>query len=634
MGKRGIERFMGKIVVLPDTLCNQIAAGEVVERPAAVVKELVENSIDAGSRKISVTLLQGGRKEIRIVDNGTGMSHDDALLAMERHATSKLRSIEDLESIRSLGFRGEALPSIAAVSRFELITREPDTVAGVSIRIEGGVLRDVKEAGCPAGTMITVRDLFFNLPARRKFLRSVDTEMGHIGDQFLRLAMAHPGLHFQLMHQERTQYDFPRAGSAVERAAQVLGTELSAKLRPFSAETPSMRIHGLMSPPDLQRASGSSLFAYVNGRPVWDRMLHRAILSAYDTLLPKGRFPLVALFVEMSPTLVDVNVHPTKREVRFREPGEVLETVRNTIRGILESALFRPKASGVQPSGGARESFAAPRSQCTRETQIPLKDTFQDFPQHQRSASVSPAANAAPASSDPSFSAVAVHPSDLAVDGAASFPSGPVEPGQMPRTEVVSPPDGEPLFSRLPLLGQLANSYILLEASDGLVIIDQHAAHERIIYDRLNSGSSREVGQRLMRSVVLDLFPRQAATLRCRIEHLAKIGFEIEPFGGDSFVIHSVPAALSGHAPDALLRELVETSLEDESAPRFDLLSGLAKTAACHEAIRAGQKLRPEEIRFLLEDLDRTRFSATCPHGRPVWHKFKHAEIARLFLRT
>ncbi|GLI34957.1 DNA mismatch repair endonuclease MutL [Desulforhabdus amnigena] len=607
---------MSRITILPDTLCNQIAAGEVVERPAAVVKELVENSIDAGSRKISLNLLQGGRKEIRVVDNGVGMDPDDALLALERHATSKIKTLDDLQAIHSLGFRGEALPSIAAVSRFELTTREADALSGRLIRVESGILRDIRETGCPPGTMITVRDLFYNIPARRKFLRSVETEMAHIGDQFLRLAMAHPEIHFQLTHQERLQYDFPRAGDLIQRAGQVLGFDKIKKLKPFSVQTPSIRLEGLVSPPDVQRASGHSLFVYVNGRPVWDRTVNRAILGAYDSMLPKGKFPMVVLFMEIQPDLVDVNVHPTKREVRFRNPGEILETVRNALlKGLLDSGR-RGSLDAPQRPLSSHEQPLPQRSYCLRETQVSLEDLL--LRQIERESSSSPVQVKA----FPDMAPPAAHMLSPLEDS---------EPDAFPEE---SASGGEMFFSRLPVLGQLANSYILLESSDGLILVDQHAAHERVIYDRLCADGPQEAGQRLMQSVVLELLPKEALMLKRWIPSLREIGFEIESFGGNSFVIHTVPAILSNHSPDVLIRELLETAHEDEDAPRWDLLAGLAKTASCHGAIRAGQKLRTEEIHHLLETLDRTRISATCPHGRPLWFKLTLDEIARLFHRT
>jgi len=604
---------MGKITILPDVLCNQIAAGEVVERPAAVVKELVENSIDAGSLKVAASLLHGGRKEIRIVDNGCGMSPDDALLALERHATSKIRSTEDLQAIHTLGFRGEALPSIAAVSRFELITREPDAVSGTSIRMEGGVLRDVRETGCPAGTCITVRDIFHNVPVRRKFLRSVETEMAHVSDQVLRLAMAHPEIHFQLFHQDRLLHDFPRAGTAAERAAQILGADLAARLKPFAAESPSLRIHGLASPPDVQRANSQYVFLYVNGRPVTDRMASRAVAVAYDSALPRGRFPVVVLFMEIPPDLVDVNVHPTKREVRFRSPGEVLAAVSETIRGAFENPASRsiPAPASAAPFRiPSAPDASAGKTASFREAQVPWTGAGGGhipgrFPLSPVQASFFPA----PASSPPEME----RPSDAA--------SPPVQ-------------NLDPSFSALAVIGQAANAYILLEAPDGVVFVDQHAAHERIIFDALSAAASTEPAQRLLRSAIADFLPKEAARLRRLLGELSGLGFDVEPFGGDSFVIHAVPSALAGIPPEILLREVLESVPEPSRALRSELLAGLSRTAACHQAIRAGQKLKNEEIRRLLESLDRTPISATCPHGRPLWFKLTFAEIARLFHRT
>lgn len=599
---------MGKITILPDVLCNQIAAGEVIERPAAVVKELMENSIDAGAVKVAASLIQGGRKEIRIVDNGCGMSHDDALLALERHATSKIRSAEDLHAIHTLGFRGEALPSIAAVSRFELVTREPDSVSGVCIRMEGGVLRDVRETGCPAGTSVSVRDLFHNLPARRKFLRSVETEMSHVSDQVLRLAMAHPGIHFQLFHQERLLHEFPTAKAPAERAAQILGKDLAGRLRPFASESPSLRLHGLAGPPDIQRANSQSVFLYVNGRPVADRLAGRAVAAAYDSAVPRGRFPVVVLFLDIPPDLVDVNVHPTKREVRFRSPGEVLSAVSETIRKAVENPIARRAPDPAVPPGPFREPAAETVS--FREPQLPWPDSGGGFP----SGRVPP----------PPVQASFFPPPA----GASTRLEGPDD------RSPASAPSSEPSFSALAVLGQAANTYILLEAPDGIVFLDQHAAHERILFDALSSASRTEPAQRLLRAAVVDLLPKEAARLRRLLDELAGLGFDVEPFGGDSFVIHAVPAALAAIPPDSLLREVLESVPEASRPHGIELLAALARTAACHQAVRAGQRLKTEEIRRLLESLDRTRISATCPHGRPLWFKLTFAEIARLFHRT
>ena len=607
---------MAKITILPDILCNQIAAGEVVERPAAVVKELLENSIDAGSRKISLTLLQGGRKEIRVVDDGSGMSPDDALLALERHATSKIKAIEDLQSIRSLGFRGEALPSIAAVSRFELVTREPQALSGVLIRVDGGSLKDVRDTGCPVGTAVTVRDLFYNVPARRKFLRSVDNELSHISDQVLRLAMACPEVHFRVTHQDRQLYDFPQVKDRMERAGQVLGSSIFSRLQPFSMENQQLKIHGLMSVPDVQRPGSGHLFAYVNGRAVWDRLLNRAILSAYETVIPKGKFPVVVLFVELPPTLVDVNVHPTKREIRFRNPGEIMEAVRQTLRRTLEGSV-------------TSVSDGRPRRLCAdaRGPALFQKPLHLGNPGAHRQAALKGLHRAAPALPRSRWMLSRGRRRKF-------FPPGAAEEEFQDQSEPCSVLPGQPLFSRLPFLGQLAESYLLLEAEDGLIIIDQHAAHERIIYDRLASTSSREPAQRLVQSVVVELLPREAAKLRRWLVHLSQFGFEIEPFGGDAFVLQSVPAILGDCSPEGLLRDLLESASEDDGNPRWSLLSELAKTVACHRAIKANQRLIIEEVRHLLQTLDQTQIAATCPHGRPLWLKLTHEEIARLFHRT
>ncbi len=600
---------MGKITVLPDTLCNQIAAGEVVERPAAVVKELMENSIDALARRITLDVAQGGRKEIRVVDDGVGMHPDDALLALERHATSKIRTLEDLQAIHSLGFRGEALPSIAAVSRFELTTREAGAVSGTCIHVEGGVIRDVREAGCATGTMITVRDLFFNMPARRKFLRSIDTEMSYISDHFLRLAMANHGIHFQLVHQERTLYDFPQTPGEEQRAGQVLGLETGKKLIPFSVENGPIHMRGFTGQPDLQRSNSQSLFIFVNGRPVWDRTINRAVLSAYESLIPQGKFPAVILFLDLPPGLVDVNVHPTKREVRFKNPGDIIENVRSAVRKSLGESrpLFAP--SPIHRSLSEPPIFPHDRDPLIREPQVSFDRPFRGQPSS------------------------AGQSSRFRADAFAD-----VEPPRAFSLEPDAPPqqtaDGEIPFSQLPVIGQLANCYILLEAGDGLIIIDQHAAHERIIFNSLSLPSPREGAQRLIRSTILDLLPLEAARLRHLLSLLKEVGIEIESFGGDSFVIHSIPAALGDIPPDELVRDLLASAIEGEEAPQWNILNRLAKTAACHKAVRAGQRLKPEEIRALLQDLDRTRFAATCPHGRPVWFKLSHGDIAKFFHRT
>lgn len=611
---------MGKISILPDTLCNQIAAGEVIERPAAVVKELLENSVDADGTKIIVALQQGGRREIRVTDNGQGMERDDALLAIERHATSKIRNMDDLQSIMSLGFRGEALPSIASVSRFEIVTRTEGEVSGTLVRVEGGVLRDVRDKGAPVGTTITVRDLFYNLPARRKFLRTVDTEMGHINDQFQKLALAHPGIHFQLAHQDREISRYPAATDGAQRAGQVLGVELVRKLRPFSFENKILRIHGYLSPPDLQRTSSQAVFSFLNGRPIWDRLVNRSILSAYESLLPKGKFPVVLLYMDLDPALVDVNVHPTKREVRFRSPGDIMEAVRLALREALKGNAPVMSFPDV-PVGGLIKNDFFPRTEreqgrgfldsasASRKPPPPTRDSH--IPQQL------PVPAFSPSSSFPAPKVLHEQPRELSSAG---------------RHDAM--PEGSVRFGDLHILGQAAHAYIVLESPTGLVIVDQHAAHERIIYDRLCAAQSHEPSQRLLRPVVVDLPPRQAVLLRKWLEELKSFGFDIEPFGGDAFVVHALPAGVPQCSPEALIRDLLESAHEDESRPRWDLRARVAGAAACRQAVKAGQRMSPEEIRHLLRDLDRTAFPHTCPHGRPLSFEIDRDELKRRFQRS
>ncbi len=602
---------MGKIKVLPDHLCNQIAAGEVVERPAAVVKELVENSVDAGARRIRVFLQKGGRSLVRVVDDGEGMSPEDALLALERHATSKIATAEDLHAIRSMGFRGEALPSIAAVSRLEMITREKEAVSGTRIVVEGGTIRSVEDVGCPPGTSITVRDLFYNVPARRKFLRTVETETAHISDMFLRLALAQPELYWQLVHHERTVHDFPQAASLHDRVYHVFGAELAKALIPVDFRTDHAAVRGLIGPPELQRANARSLFLFVNKRPVKDTVLTHAVLTAYDTLLPKGAYPFVVLFVDVPPRLVDVNVHPTKREVRFRDPPLVLDVVRRAMAQGLESALkaswSRPFYVSVETArardirGGVREGQA--ESEGFRPLAVP------------------------------SAAGAVARPEPISILWPNRLPE-PTADGTPCHQEAPGEPTAPHAFSSLKILGQLACAYIVLEAPDGLILIDQHAAHERITSERLVHGSGSSGSQRLAPPVVLDLPPLEADALSHWIPELRTLGFEVEPFGGGSFVIHAMPAVLKHADPARLIRRLAERTPAEERTPRVERLEQLAYTAACHASVRAGQRLTEEEMRQLLKDLDAIRLSATCPHGRPLWWKITLDQIQRFFQRT
>jgi len=607
---------VSKISILPDILCNQIAAGKVVERPAAVVKELIENSIDAQSTRISVSLLDGGRREIRVVDNGCGMSPEDALMSIERHATSKIRSVQDLDSISSLGFRGEAIPSIASVSRFELSTRELEALCGTCIKVEGGVLKDVRDKGCPPGTQVLVRDLFYCVPARRKFLRTAETELAYITDQFLRISLANPQIHLQLLNREKAVCEYPKCERLLQRAAQVLGAEIARSMSPIDFEKNAVRVSGFLAPPDIQRTNSQNLFLYVNGRAVWDRLLQRAVLTSYEALIPRGKFPVALLFVHIAPALVDVNVHPSKREIRFRNPGEVISVLRD---GLFEAlSAIRPRSYGFgRPEGGFFEKNQAPHR---AETALEAQMSFGSGGPFAGNARRTEAAESRGPYSSP----------DIVRQASEKMVPAPDETFSPAEPETDAPRFA---FSNLNLIGQFANSFILLEAPDGLVIIDQHAAHERIVYNSL-SKKSATASQLLTRPAVIDLLPREAVLLKGILPSLRDIGFDIEPFGGATFAVHALPAILSEIKPEEILRDYLRYAEEECPANEGEIMLGLARTASCHGSVRAGRRLKTEEIKGLLALLDSADTPFTCPHGRPLSYKLTHEQIFRFFKRS
>jgi len=635
-----LEKRVSKIAILPDILCNQISAGEVVERPAAVVKELIENSIDAQSSRISVSLIDGGRREIRVVDNGCAMSAEDALMSLERHATSKIRSAQDLNSISSLGFRGEAIPSIAAVSRFELSTREHEAICGTCIRVEGGVIKDVREKGCPPGTQVLVRDLFYCVPARRKFLRRAETELAYITDLFLRISLANPQIHLQLQSQEKLLCDHLRCDGLLHRATQVLGPDIARSLTPIDFEKNGISVSGFLAPPDVQRTNSQSLFLYVNGRAVWDRLLQRVVLTAYEALIPRGKYPVAVIFVGISTADVDVNVHPAKREIRFRNPGEVISIVRAALFEALST--IRPNSYGFsrQEGGIFERRHAATRVGMASEGQAPFgsgswSQRNIESASHPGSSPGQALIRGATGFIGPAQSLR--HPAS-GISTSADVPAG--APGQgtltggPPYPAVQAEMNAGPFaYSNLKFLGQLANSFILLEAPNGLVLIDQHAAHERIVFNGLSKKKTK-AAQLLARPAVVDLLPKEAVMLESLVPSLRDLGFEIEPFGGSSFAIHAVPASLSEFKPEQILRDYLRYAEEECPADEGEIRLGLARVASCHGSVRAGHRLKTEEIKHLLELLDSIDTPFTCPHGRPLSYTLTYEQIFRLFKRS
>ncbi|HVO84484.1 MAG TPA: DNA mismatch repair endonuclease MutL [Syntrophobacteria bacterium] len=596
---------MATIRVMPEALANKIAAGEVVERPASVVKELVENAIDAGATQISVEVGSPAYRSIRVVDNGSGMSEDDALLCLERHATSKIFAEGDLGAIRTLGFRGEALPSIAAVSRLELRTRTREATAGTRVVVGGGVVREVCECGCSPGTQVWVRDLFFNQPARRKFLKGERTELGHLGDTLLRYALARPEIHFSLRLGSHQVQEWPAASSLGDRLGQCLKTHRFHALVPVASEDGDLRVDGFLSPPELHRGTSQTLFLFVNGRPVRDRLLNLAVMEAYRTLLPRGRFPLGALFVELPAERVDVNVHPSKAEVRFQDGRQLVEAVTRAAHDALTTGerrrWERPVAAGQEQ--GARieaiqEGLAISWGEGRRGEPDPVASALLSVP----------------------------------AAATAQKPATPASDGWKDR---LTP--AERRFGDLIIIGQLVGTYLLCEAPDGLIIIDQHAAHERVLFEslRVKLTAASLPRQELLLPETLELNGAESAWLEETLPVFTQLGFAIEPFGPTTFVVRAIPASALREEPLALLRDLVAEGCAGVAEPgTHAVMEGLLQLLACRLAIKAGQRLEVEEMRSLLQQLDGLDRSSTCPHGRPLWWKLTIREVERFFGRA
>jgi len=594
---------MPSIHILPEILSNKIAAGEVVERPASVVKELMENALDAGSDRILIEVEQGGKSLIRVSDNGCGMGKDDALLSIERYATSKIRNDQDLFAIRSLGFRGEALPSIASVSRFEIISRAKDADVGTEIRITGGKIRSVKETGAPPGTLISVRQLFFNTPARRKFLKTVNTEMGHIADVVARMAMAYPGVQFRLNHNGKIVKNWPKVMDPIDRIADVLGRETKTALLPVESSLENITVSGWVASPNLFRTTAKGIFTYVNGRFIRDRTLRSALFKGYAGRLVKGQFPIAVLFLDVPADRVDVNVHPAKQEIRFAEPAKVHQLTSQAAATVLQQ-LDGP-AWGSQTM---HQQVAEPRETYT-----------------------------------PDATGERIRPSQATSPLATSDAPTPVESAD-PRTEEVirSRPSQTDLwqkgrFADLRVIGQFQNTYIVCETLGRLVLIDQHAAHERIYFEQLQQGRKTDgpTSQKLLVPETLELGFKEADVLKKLAPELAAIGLEVEPFGGNTFVIKSVPEMLAGKEVAPLVLEIAEKAVEIGVSGDIDTaVQESLMLTACHSVIRANQPLSDVEIKQLLRQLDQCENPAHCPHGRPTFVEWTTAELEKLFKRT
>ncbi len=566
---------MNAIRILPEKVASQIAAGEVIDRPASVVRELIDNSIDAGADRIVVRIEKGGKGLIKVSDNGKGMSRDDLLLCVERHATSKIETASDLFSIKSLGFRGEALPSIASVSRMKLTTRPKDRLEGHRLKIAGGKLTGIEETGAPVGTVVEAGDLFFNIPARRKFLRAVRTETDHIIDTFTRVALPFPGVNFKLDDAGKTLMNLPASDHQLPRLSVLLGRKVAESITEAQERIHELGVSVYLAPWELSRTRGDRLYVYVNGRNIRDRLVTKAIMEGYGQRLMKGHYPQAVIFLEMDPSKVDVNVHPTKQEVRFHNSRDVFQAIVSTI----EKALARSSNPLYGQVPDQVPSFVSD-----------VSEPFPEFSQH------------VPTQGIPA------------------------------RAGVVE----QPAISEIPqIIGQLGNTYILCQVKDGLLMVDQHAAHERIMYENLKKGfnNSRIEVQALLMPHKLELSAKEKRVVQEKGERLSRFGIELDHFGGNTFLLRAVPALLENVEWDSFLSEFLAELEEGE--PEDNAIFDRALTVmACHGAIRAGYRMTNEEITHLFYQLEEMDLPTNCPHGRPIFKHFTYYEIEKMFKRV
>ena len=659
---------MGRIHVLSENVANKIAAGEVVERPASVVKELLENSLDAGARRIRVNIEAGGKKLIQITDDGCGMVRDDAMLAFERHATSKIRNADDLLTIATLGFRGEALPSIASVSRLRLETRAPEDAAGTVVEIAGGKILTVEEAGLPLGTCITVRDLFYNIPARRKFLKAESTELSHIASLVTHYALAHPEMHWELHSAANAMLVAPPVADHSQRIYQVFGKETLDQLIPLSALLPlervglpqpppwrrkqdedepqeepvkgEVKLHGFVSRPEIQKLNRNSIFIFVNGRLIRDRLVQHALTEAYRNIIPPTVYPVVLLFLEMPATEVDVNVHPSKVEVRFRQSSVLHDFIRDSVRAKLmrerpvpsfmaeihASAKASPSLTPELPDVGpnALQITEADAAFALRAQELPpmpgrLQFEGSGFEVHANAAM--PVARFGPQTFGDHIAAP------------------PVPGGDHCSPEIVAEDDApvslESLASLKPV-GQIRESFILAINSQGLWIIDQHVAHERILFEKISKQRLADSPERqqLLMPLIVELTPGQMAVFAEISEELNRNGFEVEPFGSRTIAVKTTAAGVVASDVEHLLHEVLEQFEREEQALSLDKIrTNIAASIACHAAIKVNMQLEQNKMEWLLRELAKTDYPMSCPHGRPVVLRYSVKDIQKAFKR-
>ena len=619
------------IRILPPDISNKIAAGEVVERPASVVKELVENAIDAESTKINVEIRAGGKRIISVSDNGAGMSREDALIAIERHATSKISTVEDLETIQTFGFRGEALPSIASVSQFELLTRTPDAVEGTKIPVEGGVIRPVQASGCSPGTHITVNNLFYNVPARLKFLKTDATELNHITNQVMWAALANPQTQFSLSHNNRSLIDVRACESYIERIRLLYGKEFAENLIEFDADLPNLHLHCFIGKPDFTKANRNYQLFFLNRRPIRSKVLGAALNEAMRSMVPKDRYVVAFLFLTMNGQHVDVNVHPAKIEVRFQNERSLYSGVVRLLHSSIYKNKYIPK---IETQEGKIESAQDPT--------VEGKDVPKTFPPQRPRIEGDTRTSIFPTEQSESIQPVPTSdPTTTPLQPEAPDPQGEplqVESVQLPQRPI---PDGTELqlldFEGVQLKTNLFNTYIVAEGGDRVFLIDQHVAAERVLYERfveqLKTDSIPVQG--LLLPVTIEATPQQLTTLDTHSEMFKKLGFDVERFGGKTILVRSIPAMLPTGLVSATVTDLLD-GIGNATTPTVEHLEVQDKALimlACKSAVKAGDVLTMEEMVNLIKDLSQAKLPFNCPHARPIIVEMHRNELESRFKR-
>lgn len=599
----------GKIIVLPEDLTNKIAAGEVVERPSSVVKELLENSLDAGATDIIIELEKGGREFIKVIDNGEGIGPEDAVLAFERYATSKIYSFDDIYKVKSFGFRGEALPSIASISRVELITKKKESLSGTRVMVEGGEVKEVKETGCPAGTSVSVSDIFYSVPVRKKFLKKDSTEQGHCVDVITKLVLPHNDVRVKVMGGGKTILNIPRTKDLSERIPLVLGRDLSGNVLYVEGEGENIRLSGFISSPRFTRSNTKRMLYYVNKRFIKDSFLNHAVMTSYRRLIETKRYPTAVLSLELSPDDVDVNVHPTKMEVRFRNPREIYEAIVENLVKVL--AGISPALETSQRDVRGLREYRGRVSEALKRYTISSDMKKPSLPPFRKEEKL-PLSTVIGGISD----------KDGTSDHAAIWEFS--EEGKIP-------------FSSLEYMGQVTAAYLVFSAPEGIVLVDQHAAHERVLFEKLRKSSTDEktVSQNLLIPEIVSLSTHDFASLMELSGVLEDVGIDVEPYGGNTVVVKSIPQALPGGIETkALLLDIVEeVSKTGMSWSMKEVKDEIFKVLSCRGAVKANHKLTESEVKYLCKDLDSTPFASTCPHGRPTYIQLNIKDLEKMFKR-